>query len=188
VELDARDADKPPSLAGIRVLIVEDDDDNRDILQQVLRHLGATVMSVALVREALGMVPAADIVVTDLSMPGEDGVWLLEKVNAHPHPIRSSWSADMLSSTYHDWRRPPSRASCSSRSILNFCQVSEDMAPTLRRNGLRLRQDASPAPIASGRAGGRRVMTRCTRALQHTNGRHLGTPPNRWRCGRSATP
>jgi hypothetical protein len=62
-------------------------------------------------------------------------------------------------------------------------------APTakiwLRRNGLRLRQDASPAPIASGRAGGCLVMTRCTRALQRTNARHLGTPPNRWWCGRS---
>jgi hypothetical protein len=46
----------------------------------------------------------------------------------------------------------------------------------LRRNGLRLRQHASPAPIASGRTGGRLVLTRGPRALQRTNGRHLGTP------------
>ena len=87
MELDARGTDKRPSLAGIRVVIAEDDADNRDILEQVFQHLGATVMSVALAREALGMVPAADIVVTDLSMPGQDGVWLLEKVNEHPRPI-----------------------------------------------------------------------------------------------------
>src|SRR5207249_11852124 len=32
-----------------------------------------------------------------------------------------------------------------------------------------------PVPIASGRTGSRLVMTRCTRTLQRTNGRHLGT-------------
>jgi CheY-like chemotaxis protein len=74
-------------LTGIRVVIAEDHDDTRDILEQVLRHLGATVTAVALAREALGMVPGADIIVTDLSMPEEDGVWLLEQVNQHPRPI-----------------------------------------------------------------------------------------------------
>jgi CheY-like chemotaxis protein len=74
-------------LAGIRIVIAEDDDDNRDILEQVLRHLGATVTAVALAREALDMVLDADIIVTDLAMPEEDGVWLLEQVNQHPRPI-----------------------------------------------------------------------------------------------------
>ena len=74
-------------LTGIRVVIAEDHDDTRDILEQVLRHLGATVTSVALAREALGMVEAADVIVTDLVMPGEDGVWLLEQVNGQPRPI-----------------------------------------------------------------------------------------------------
>jgi CheY-like chemotaxis protein len=74
-------------LTGIRVVIAEDHDDTRDILEQVLGHLGATVTAVALASEALGMVGAADIIVTDFSMPGEDGVWLLEQVNEHPRPI-----------------------------------------------------------------------------------------------------
>jgi CheY-like chemotaxis protein len=29
----------------------------------------------------------ADIIVTDLVMLGEDGVWLLEQVSGHPRPI-----------------------------------------------------------------------------------------------------
>lgn len=33
------------------------------------------------------MVPAADIILTDFSMPEHDGVWLLEQVNRSPHPI-----------------------------------------------------------------------------------------------------
>jgi CheY-like chemotaxis protein len=74
-------------LTGIRVLIAEDHDDTRNILEQVLKHMGAAVTAVALAREALASVGAADIIVTDLLMPGEDGVWLLEQVNGHPRPI-----------------------------------------------------------------------------------------------------
>lgn len=74
-------------LTGIRIVIAEDHDDTRDILEQVPRHMGATVTAVALAREALDMVTAADIIVTDLAMPHEDGVWLLEQVNQQPRPI-----------------------------------------------------------------------------------------------------
>jgi CheY-like chemotaxis protein len=49
--------------------------------------LGATVTAVALAREAVDLVPEADVIVTDLAMPGEDGVWLLEQVNGHQQPI-----------------------------------------------------------------------------------------------------
>ena len=80
-------SDQPQSLAGIRVVIAEDHDDTRDILEQVLRHLGATVTAVAFAREAVAMVAAADIIVTDLVMPGQDGVWLLEQVNDHSRAI-----------------------------------------------------------------------------------------------------
>jgi len=77
------------TLDGIRVVIAEDHDDTRDILEQVFRHLGATVTSVALAREAVGLVEAADIIVTDLTLtvPEEDGVWLLEQVNGHPRRV-----------------------------------------------------------------------------------------------------
>ena len=74
-------------LAGIRLVIAEDHDDTRDVLEQVLRRLGATVTAVALAREALGMVTEADIIMTDLAMPEENGVWLLKRVNQHPRPI-----------------------------------------------------------------------------------------------------
>ena len=75
------------SLAGIRIVIAEDHDDTRYIVQHVLRHLGATVTAAGTAREALAMVPEADILLTDYSMPEHDGVWLLEQVNQHPRPI-----------------------------------------------------------------------------------------------------
>jgi CheY-like chemotaxis protein len=75
------------SLTGIRIVIAEDHDDTRDFMEQALRHLGGTVASVATAREALDVVAAADILVTDLSLPDEDGVWLLEQVNQLPRSI-----------------------------------------------------------------------------------------------------
>jgi len=75
------------SLAGIRIVIAEDHDDTRYIVEHVLRHLGATVAAAGTAREALAMVPEADILLTDFSMPEHDGVWLLEQVNQHPRPI-----------------------------------------------------------------------------------------------------
>jgi len=74
-------------LSGIHVLIVDDHDDTRDILEQTLRFQGAIVTSVATAREALTAVPQAAIVVADFVMPGDDGVWLLEQINQRPRPV-----------------------------------------------------------------------------------------------------
>jgi CheY-like chemotaxis protein len=74
-------------LDGLQVVLVEDHGDTLDILQQVLRHLGATVTAVLTAREALARVADADIVVTDYKLPEEDGVWLLEQVNQQPYPV-----------------------------------------------------------------------------------------------------
>jgi CheY-like chemotaxis protein len=40
-------------LAGIRVLVVEDHDDSRDLLEQVLEHVGALVIASPSADEAL---------------------------------------------------------------------------------------------------------------------------------------
>jgi CheY-like chemotaxis protein len=74
-------------LAGIRILYVEDDDDTREVWEHALSHLGATVTSASSAREALHMVPEADVVVTDFLLPSEDGVWLLEQVNQQLRPV-----------------------------------------------------------------------------------------------------
>ena len=74
-------------LTGIRIVIAEDHDDTRYIVGHVLQHLGATVTAAATASEALAMVPVADIILTDFSMPEHDGVWLLEQVNQHARAI-----------------------------------------------------------------------------------------------------
>lgn len=67
--------------------MVEDHDDSREILDRVLSFLGATVSAVADARAALAHLPTADIIVTDLVLMGEDGVWLCEQVDQQPKPI-----------------------------------------------------------------------------------------------------
>jgi CheY-like chemotaxis protein len=76
------------SLTGIRVVVVEDHGDSREILEQMLGFYGAVVTTVSTATDALAIAPDADIIVTDFALPpGEDGVWLLEQVNGQPRPI-----------------------------------------------------------------------------------------------------
>jgi CheY-like chemotaxis protein len=67
-------------LVGIRVLVVEDHDDSRELLEQVLEHVGAHVIAFSSAEEALPHLGQGDVVVTDIAMPGHDGFWLLREV------------------------------------------------------------------------------------------------------------
>lgn len=80
-------ASKP--LANIRILIVEDDTDSREVLHLFLEQSGATVKSaesafkaMKLLREAENDLP--DIIVSDLAMPEEDGYSLMSRIRQLP--------------------------------------------------------------------------------------------------------
>ncbi|HJQ27402.1 MAG TPA: PAS domain S-box protein [Blastocatellia bacterium] len=72
------------SLSGLRVLVVDDDDDARELVTTVLTQCGAEVNAVASVGEALAVLEQfeADVMVSDIEMPGEDGYSLIRKVRA----------------------------------------------------------------------------------------------------------
>jgi CheY-like chemotaxis protein len=74
-----------PNLSGVFALVVDDDPDAREIFSTVLAHAGASVDAAASAREALNIVKRRipDVVVTDMSMPGEDGLWLLSQIKGH---------------------------------------------------------------------------------------------------------
>jgi PAS domain S-box-containing protein len=71
-------------LAGRRVLVVEDDDDGRELIEAVLQSSGATVFAVASSQEAVASFVRADpdLVVADIGLPGEDGYTLLTRIQA----------------------------------------------------------------------------------------------------------
>ncbi len=73
-------------LDGVRVLLVEDDEDSRKLLSTVLRRHGARVTSTgssAEALEAMGETPP-DILISDIGMSGEDGYEFMRKVRALP--------------------------------------------------------------------------------------------------------
>ncbi|MFB3852558.1 MAG: ATP-binding protein [Vicinamibacterales bacterium] len=79
-----------PRLAGIRVLVVDDDPDARDLLSTVLEHEGAITMQTASALEALASLEPfqPDLLVADIGMPGEDGYALIRRLRSlAPAPI-----------------------------------------------------------------------------------------------------
>src|SRR3982750_3109746 len=59
-------------LRGLLILVVEDHDDSRDMLRQMVEAFGATVMTARDGREAMSLVSQGrpDLVLLDLLMPG----------------------------------------------------------------------------------------------------------------------
>jgi CheY-like chemotaxis protein len=73
-------------LRGIHVLIAEDNDDTRELLEIVLSHAAARVTAACDGGAALEAIRRVlpDILVADLAMPRKDGFWLIEQVRALP--------------------------------------------------------------------------------------------------------
>ncbi len=76
----------PVSLAGLRVLLVEDEADARDLLQAVLTRAGAAVTGVPSTGEALLALDrtAFDVLIADIGLPAADGYSLLHAVRQLP--------------------------------------------------------------------------------------------------------
>jgi two-component system, chemotaxis family, CheB/CheR fusion protein len=76
----------PPTLAGIRVLAVEDHDDTREFIAAVLAQYGAEVTTAMSVPAAFAAFERAKphVLVSDIAMPGEDGYSLIRAVRALP--------------------------------------------------------------------------------------------------------
>ena len=80
----ARRIEHKPSLDGLRLLIVDDELDFRELITAMLGHYGAVVKTAASAGEALVYVEnwKPDVLVADIGMPGEDGYGLIRKVRA----------------------------------------------------------------------------------------------------------
>jgi PAS domain S-box-containing protein len=72
------------ALAGVRVLLVEDDADGRELIAYMLRSAGAEVRAVESAAAAIDALDAAppDVIVSDIGMAGEDGYALIRRVRA----------------------------------------------------------------------------------------------------------
>jgi CheY-like chemotaxis protein len=75
-----------PDLTGIRVLVVEDDDDARGFVEKVLETRGAIVTTASSAPEALSILgqERIDLLLSDIEMPGKDGYQLIEELRQRP--------------------------------------------------------------------------------------------------------
>ncbi|HEV2836766.1 MAG TPA: PAS domain S-box protein [Pyrinomonadaceae bacterium] len=73
-------------LDGLRILVVDDEGDTRDLLKQGLEYCGAEVSVVGSAAEALDAVAATvpDILISDIGMPDVDGYDLIRQVRGLP--------------------------------------------------------------------------------------------------------
>jgi signal transduction histidine kinase/ActR/RegA family two-component response regulator len=90
--------ERPAALIGVSILIVDDEDDARDLLRIVLESCEALVHDAASAQEALGILESqrVDVMVSDIGMPGQDGYSLIRAVRALPAPDKANIPAIAL--------------------------------------------------------------------------------------------
>ncbi len=71
-----------PRLEGIHIMIVDDEQDTREMLRLMMRQFGANVRACASSKEALSVLNDwnPDVIVSDIEMPDEDGYELIREV------------------------------------------------------------------------------------------------------------
>ena len=68
---------------GLRVIIVDDVADSRELVEMYLKLCNAKVVTVDRAKEVLGLVKnfKPDLIISDIYMPEENGYWLIERLN-----------------------------------------------------------------------------------------------------------
>jgi PAS domain S-box-containing protein len=80
--VESEDVGRLINLRGLRVLVVDDEADARELMRMVLRSSGAEVMATACAEEAFEQLEQwhPDILVSDIGLPGDDGYVLIQKL------------------------------------------------------------------------------------------------------------
>jgi response regulator RpfG family c-di-GMP phosphodiesterase len=79
---DIEQASETPVADATRILIVDDDSSVRDVIGVLLREEGYACTAVSSAQAAIDASRAAEfpLVISDVKMPGKDGLWLLERL------------------------------------------------------------------------------------------------------------
>ena len=143
------------TLAGLQVLVVEDHDDSRELLADVLAAQGATVLAAANAHEAMAQFERLEpetpaVLLCDIALPGENGYALLARMRSQEQarggPRRERLTAFALSAF--------TRAEDRARSL--EAGFHDHLAKPLSQPDLverlsRLREDASGRHVAGAR-------------------------------------
>ncbi len=91
-------------LSGIRVLVVDDEADARDLLELVLQQAGAEVRNASSASAGLALLDTftPHVIVSDVAMPEEDGYAFMRRVRAMPGPRARIPSIALTAYTRHE--------------------------------------------------------------------------------------
>jgi PAS domain S-box-containing protein len=85
----SRPLDAVDRIDGVRLLVVDDEEDTRELLRHVLSEFGGEVRTAGSSSEALALLDGSgggwrpDAILSDIGMPGEDGYALIRAVRSH---------------------------------------------------------------------------------------------------------
>lgn len=99
-----------PILNGLSILVVDDEEDARQLIRHVLTSYGAAVITAGSAGEALESISRRlpdlpDLIVSDIGMPGEDGYSLIRKIRHSKFGARENLPAVALTA----YARPQDR-------------------------------------------------------------------------------
>jgi PAS domain S-box-containing protein len=79
-------SDYVPHLDGLKILVVDDEADTRDLLRTTLSECGAQVDAAGSVSEAFALLATSvpDVIISDIGMPDEDGYDLIRRLRSMP--------------------------------------------------------------------------------------------------------
>ena len=104
----SQDREQPEaSLSGLRVLVVDDDEESVRVVAAHLERHQALVLTAASAGDALALVQREriDVLLADIAMPNEDGYTLIRKVRALPAPAAAIPAAALTAFVRDEDRR-----------------------------------------------------------------------------------
>ncbi len=132
-----------PDLTGVRVLVVDDEPDAREMMACALANCGTTVLTAGSSQEALDALShtTVDVLLADIGMPIEDGYALIRKVRSLPSPRLASVPAAAVTAYARDDQRQQALAAGFQLHLakpLDPPQLARAVATLLRHHALML--------------------------------------------------
>lgn len=130
-----------PDIAGLTILVLEDHEDSRELLVTLLEHRRAKTIPAATTDAAFDLLKShlPHVIVSDIGLPGEDGVSFMDKIRrlpaseggATPAIALSAFSGDearqrALSSGFHVYLTKPVQID----ALVEAVEVLAKLAPS----------------------------------------------------------